>query len=82
MNTIEEIRYSITEHIPEILQQFNAATEVEPWTRLPPDHRVVFLGELIALVTDLALRGSGDEGSAVKSFRRRRVMERHAGSRT
>lgn len=61
MNAIEEIRYTLTEHIPEILQRFNAGTEAEPWTRLPPDHRVVFLGELIALVSDLALQDPADE---------------------
>lgn len=61
MNPIDEIRDGITEHIPEILQQFNAATEVEPWTRLRTDHRVVYLGELIALASDLALRAPGDE---------------------
>jgi hypothetical protein len=61
MNSIEQIRDGITERIPEILQQFNTATEVEPWTRFKADHRVVFLGELIALVSDLALRAPGDE---------------------
>jgi hypothetical protein len=35
---------------------------VEPWNRFQADHRVVFLGELIAWVSDLALRAPEDEG--------------------
>lgn len=58
MGALETTREDVTEFIPEILRQFNNATEQEPWIHLPADYRVIFLGELLALAVDLALAGA------------------------
>lgn len=78
MGTLKTTREEITEHIPEVLRQFNAATEQEPWIHLPPDYRVVFLGELMAFAADLAL---GDTADAELCRRMLHTAVRHGEAR-
>lgn len=60
MDAFRTISDSVTEHIPEVLQQFDTVTEQEPWINLPAGYRTNYLGGVIAMATSLALLRPGD----------------------
>lgn len=60
MHAFYKIAESIAGNVPAVLERFDSVTEQDPWTHLPGDYRVNYLGEVIAMASRLALSAPDD----------------------
>lgn len=79
MYTFDGVRSALSRRRPEIIAAFTAATDQEPWDRLPTHERINYLANLIIPFTNFALLPRSDRDSCRRTLH---IAARHGERRS